>query len=79
MDDSMHFLCRLYQDALGIHSVALIPKSSMDGFLIAPNQYTGPLFELVLFLSLTYDFMFVYLFIYIYCNVGYLTVFVSFV
>lgn len=66
MDESMHFLCGLYPDALGIHSVALRPKSSTDGFVIVPNKYTGPLFELVLFLSLTYDFMFVCSFIYLF-------------
>ncbi|KAL2937539.1 hypothetical protein RDABS01_020988 [Bienertia sinuspersici] len=45
MGNSMHFLCGLYPDALGIHSVALRPKSSEDGFIIVPNKYTGPLFE----------------------------------
>lgn len=41
---SLHFLCGLYPDALGIHSVAMRPKSE-DGFIIIPNNYTGPLFE----------------------------------
>lgn len=41
---SLHFLCGLYPDALGIHSVALRPKSQ-DGFIIIRDQYTGPLFE----------------------------------
>ncbi|CAO2833057.1 unnamed protein product [Amaranthus hypochondriacus] len=45
LDYSMHFLCGLYPDALGIHSVALRPKSSQDGFLIMPNKYSGPPFE----------------------------------
>lgn len=42
--DSLNFLCGLYPDALGIHSVALRPKSE-DGFVIPRNKYTGPLFE----------------------------------
>ncbi|KAL9226990.1 hypothetical protein vseg_002741 [Gypsophila vaccaria] len=42
--ESLNFLCGLYPDALGIHSVALRPKSE-EGFVFAPNQFTGPLFE----------------------------------
>lgn len=46
LGNSMHFLCGLYPDAIGIHSVALRPKSSSEeGFLVVPNNYTGPLFE----------------------------------
>ncbi|XP_021741817.1 mitochondrial acidic protein MAM33-like [Chenopodium quinoa] len=45
MSDSMHFLCGLYPDAVGIHSVALRPKTTEEGFLMIPNKYTGPLFE----------------------------------
>ncbi|XP_021760703.1 mitochondrial acidic protein mam33-like [Chenopodium quinoa] len=45
MSDSMHFLCWMYPDAVGIHSVALRPKTTDEGFLMIPNKYTGPLFE----------------------------------
>ncbi|KAK9684068.1 hypothetical protein RND81_10G184400 [Saponaria officinalis] len=42
--ESLNFLCGLYPDALGIHSVALRPKSD-EGFVITPDKFTGPLFE----------------------------------
>ncbi|KAH9602687.1 hypothetical protein KSS87_003330 [Heliosperma pusillum] len=41
---SLNFLCGLYPDALGIHSVSLRPKSD-QGIVFAPNNFTGPLFE----------------------------------
>ncbi|CAI9091421.1 OLC1v1026454C3 [Oldenlandia corymbosa var. corymbosa] len=46
--DSLHFLCGLYPDALGIHSVSLRPKvenseaSTLEGLI---NKYNGPTFE----------------------------------
>jgi hypothetical protein len=43
--DSLHFLCGLYPDALGIHSVSMRPKADSSSFLVVPAQYTGPVFE----------------------------------
>ncbi|XP_015866807.2 uncharacterized protein At2g39795, mitochondrial [Ziziphus jujuba] len=44
--DSLHFLCGLYPDALGIHSVSMRPKVKADSLSLAvPNTYDGPLFE----------------------------------
>ncbi|KAI8563338.1 hypothetical protein RHMOL_Rhmol03G0104400 [Rhododendron molle] len=43
--DSLHFLCGLYPDALGIHSVSLRPKVDTSGFLVAPIKYNGPAFQ----------------------------------
>ncbi|XP_018807078.1 uncharacterized protein At2g39795, mitochondrial [Juglans regia] len=43
--DSLHLLCGLYPDALGIHSISMRPKAESSGFLILPSQYTGPVFE----------------------------------
>lgn len=43
--DSLHFLCGLYPDALGIHSVSMRPKAGSSGFLVVPHQYNGPVFE----------------------------------
>ena len=43
--DSLHFLCGLYPDALGIHSVSMRPKAESSGILVVPSQYTGPVFE----------------------------------
>ena len=45
--DNLHFLCGLYPDALGIHSVSMRPKaeSSGSGFLVVPSSYNGPTFE----------------------------------
>ncbi|XP_051142403.1 mitochondrial acidic protein mam33 [Andrographis paniculata] len=45
LKDSLHFLCGLYPDALGIHSVSLRQKSESSGFLEVPKKYTGPVFE----------------------------------
>ncbi|XP_074276281.1 uncharacterized protein At2g39795, mitochondrial [Silene latifolia] len=43
---SLNFLCGLYPDALGIHSVSLRPKSkSGEAIVFSPNMFTGPLFE----------------------------------
>lgn len=42
--ESLHFLCGLYPDALGIHSVTLRPKSE-SSFLGVPTNYNGPVFE----------------------------------
>ncbi|XP_059665859.1 uncharacterized protein LOC132311779 [Cornus florida] len=43
--DSLHFLCGLYPDALGIHSVSLRPKSQSSGSLEVPKKYIGPVYE----------------------------------
>lgn len=42
--ESLHFLCGLYPDALGIHSVTLRAKEDI-GFLEASNKYGGPTFQ----------------------------------
>ncbi|CAH2042913.1 unnamed protein product [Thlaspi arvense] len=44
-EDSLHFLCGLYPDALGIHSVSMRPKLENSGFLVVPTKYNGPVFE----------------------------------
>ncbi|CAH8274579.1 unnamed protein product [Arabidopsis lyrata] len=43
--DSLHFLCGLYPDALGIHSVSMRPKLEDLEMSDDPTQYTGPSFE----------------------------------
>ncbi|CAK9177088.1 unnamed protein product [Ilex paraguariensis] len=43
--DSLHFLCGLYPDALGIHSVSMRPKLETSGFLVVPTKYNGPVFQ----------------------------------
>ncbi|XP_042047495.1 mitochondrial acidic protein MAM33 [Salvia splendens] len=43
--DSLHLLCGMYPDALGIHSVSLRPKAESGGFLAVPSKYHGPVFE----------------------------------
>lgn len=45
--ESLHFLCGLYPDALGIHSVSLRPKldSEASASLAVPSTYHGPVFE----------------------------------
>ncbi|CAA3005179.1 mitochondrial acidic MAM33 [Olea europaea subsp. europaea] len=43
--ESLHFLCGLYPDALGIHSVSMRPKADSSGFLVVPTKYNGPIFE----------------------------------
>ncbi|KAK6156229.1 hypothetical protein DH2020_010477 [Rehmannia glutinosa] len=45
LQESLHFLCGLYPDALGIHSVSLRPKAESSGFLVVPSKYNGPVFE----------------------------------
>ncbi|KAK6929004.1 Mitochondrial glycoprotein [Dillenia turbinata] len=44
-EDSLHFLCGLYPDALGIHSVSLRPKLQTTSSLVVPSKYQGPIFE----------------------------------
>ncbi|KAF8397998.1 hypothetical protein HHK36_016924 [Tetracentron sinense] len=44
-EKSLHFLCGLYPDAMGIHSVSLRPKVQSSGFLVVPSQYSGPTFQ----------------------------------
>ncbi|KAJ4720532.1 Mitochondrial glycoprotein [Melia azedarach] len=43
--DSLHFLCGLYPDALGIHSVSMRPNLESQGFLVVSSQYNGPTFQ----------------------------------
>ncbi|CAL0307398.1 unnamed protein product [Lupinus luteus] len=43
--ESLNFLCGLYEDALGIHSVSIRPKLQDNAYLLIPSQYTGPVFE----------------------------------
>jgi len=43
--ENVHFLCGLYPDALGIHSVSMRSKAENSGFLLVPNQYAGPVFQ----------------------------------
>ncbi|XP_020208410.1 uncharacterized protein LOC109793355 [Cajanus cajan] len=43
-NESLIFLCGLYEDALGIHSVSMRPKVQESGYLLIPSQYTGPVF-----------------------------------
>lgn len=45
--ESLIFLCGLYEDALGIHSVSMRPKHQDSGYLLIPSQYTGPVFASV--------------------------------
>lgn len=44
-DESLHVLCGLYPDALGIHSVSMRQKLENSGFLVVPSKYNGPDFE----------------------------------
>lgn len=44
-DFVLHFLCGLYPDALGIHSVSLRHKLETSGLLEVPSKYNGPSFE----------------------------------
>ncbi|XP_028784009.1 mitochondrial acidic protein mam33 isoform X1 [Neltuma alba] len=44
-NESLIFLCGLYEDALGIHSVSMRPKDPKTGYLVLPTQYIGPNFE----------------------------------
>ncbi|KAJ4849636.1 hypothetical protein Tsubulata_017746 [Turnera subulata] len=41
---SLHFLCGLYPDALGIHSVALRSKLDNSTLIDVPSSYNGPVF-----------------------------------
>ncbi|CAN8327029.1 unnamed protein product [Cochlearia groenlandica] len=43
--DSLHFLCGLYPDALGIHSVSMRPKLESLEISEDSTLYTGPSFE----------------------------------
>ncbi|XP_027333367.1 uncharacterized protein LOC113848167 isoform X2 [Abrus precatorius] len=43
-NESLIFLCGLYEDALGIHSVSMRPKLKDSGYILIPSQYTGPVF-----------------------------------
>ncbi|XP_010247836.1 PREDICTED: mitochondrial acidic protein MAM33-like [Nelumbo nucifera] len=44
-EDSIHFLCGLYPDALGIHSVSMRPKLQSSQLLVVPKKYSGPIFQ----------------------------------
>ena len=48
-DESLHFLCGLYPDALGIHSVFMGPKTGAGGDsespVVSPTAYNGPNFR----------------------------------
>ncbi|KAJ6827258.1 putative mitochondrial acidic protein mam33 isoform X1 [Iris pallida] len=44
-EESLHFLCGLYPDALGIHSVCLRPKDLGSGDLDAVTKYRGRVFQ----------------------------------
>ncbi|KAL9422490.1 hypothetical protein AB3S75_034710 [Citrus x aurantiifolia] len=43
--NSLLFLCGLYPDALGIHSISMRPNLESEGILVVPSQYTGPSFQ----------------------------------
>ncbi|KAJ1389556.1 Mitochondrial glycoprotein superfamily [Sesbania bispinosa] len=43
-NESLNFLCGLYEDALGIHSVSMRPKLPDSGYVLIPSQYTAPVF-----------------------------------
>lgn len=43
--ESLLFLCGLYPDALGIHSVSIRPRPHDSDSAELPSAYTGPLFE----------------------------------
>ncbi|KFK29874.1 hypothetical protein AALP_AA7G190200 [Arabis alpina] len=43
--NSLHFLCGLYPDAIGIHSVSMRPKLESLDLSDDPARYTGPSFE----------------------------------
>lgn len=43
--DALHFLCGLYPDALGIHSVQMRSKLEDSSFLMVPTKYNGPTFQ----------------------------------
>ncbi|GAV72767.1 MAM33 domain-containing protein [Cephalotus follicularis] len=42
---SLHFLCGLYPDALGIHSVSMRPKAENLEAIELPSTYNGPVFQ----------------------------------
>ncbi|XWS51211.1 hypothetical protein CRYUN_Cryun12cG0157400 [Craigia yunnanensis] len=44
-EDSLQFLCGLYPDALGIHSVSMRPKIDSSEDFVVPSKYNGPVFE----------------------------------
>lgn len=48
-EESLHFLCGLYPDAIGIHSVCLRPKIGKEiGEKVGPetlNEYKGRVFQ----------------------------------
>ncbi|KAB2089755.1 hypothetical protein ERO13_A03G069600v2 [Gossypium hirsutum] len=45
-EDSLQFLCGLYPDALGIHSVSMRPKDESSLDVVPPSKYNGPVFQI---------------------------------
>ncbi|KAK1368286.1 mitochondrial acidic protein MAM33 [Heracleum sosnowskyi] len=43
--ESVLFLCGLYPDAVGIHSISMRAKSEDSGFVMVPTKYNGPTFQ----------------------------------
>ncbi|XP_058105701.1 uncharacterized protein At2g39795, mitochondrial [Magnolia sinica] len=45
--ERLHFLCGLYPDAMGIHSISMRPtlKNSSSQFVRVPSTYQGPAFQ----------------------------------
>lgn len=43
--DSLDFLCGLYPDALGIHSVSTRPKDENGSSIVLSSTFTSPSFE----------------------------------
>ncbi|KAL5568670.1 hypothetical protein UlMin_025245 [Ulmus minor] len=43
--ESLHFLCGLYPDALGIHSINMRPMVEAVDSIAIPSAYSGPVFE----------------------------------
>ncbi|XP_077242992.1 mitochondrial glycoprotein family protein [Tasmannia lanceolata] len=44
-EDCLNFLCGLYPDAMGIHSVSMRPKLGSSQSLRIPSKYQGPAFQ----------------------------------
>ncbi|XP_029117477.1 uncharacterized protein At2g39795, mitochondrial isoform X2 [Elaeis guineensis] len=44
-EDSLHFLCGLYPDAVGIHSVCLRPKVAASSGSVSLSKYQGRVFQ----------------------------------
>lgn len=44
-NESLHFVCCLYSDAVGIHSVAMRPELDLSQLLVPSSKYSGPAYE----------------------------------